>query len=273
MPLTEEEWAKVREVFKISPRVKKYIAIGILLFILLCVIPVTCIFHIIPAYYGHYLVTCEVGWCPIGQLDYYGNPLHTPMVMDVIIHNNAPSFMTMGRIKFPWNGSCDFIYPHEVKIVNTYFTSVTIRYNGLEHVILIYNRTVNDPADVEANRKFLVWGAFNARWVEWPRIFLIFEDENALKCYILRRSLINHSITIGPKATIRYYMWCEPYTSFAKENAWHGQDINGNPVSPGTYYIYMFVYGIPAKPFPLVVTIRVIHTSGNEYVEEVWGDP
>jgi len=48
---------------------------------------------------------------------------------------------------------------------------------------------------------------------------------------------------------------CGPHNNVA----WYGQDLNSNPVKPGTYYLYFIMYGIVAEPAPITVNVTAIY--------------
>lgn len=138
-----------------------------------------------------------------------------------------------------------------VNITNSYFFPVQVRYNGFDNVMLIYNRTVDRPADVVTNKDFLVWGAFEGVFDTTldDRINPNLGNRSGYYYYVARKDLSNYTKTIGI-GTLTYPMFEEamglPY--------WAGQDLNGHPILPGTYYIYCVAYGKVAGPLNLTVT-------------------
>ena len=139
-----------------------------------------------------------------------------------------------------------FSYP-KYKVTNSYFTPVHICYNGFEDIMLVYDHTVDDPADIAANENWLVWGGFQSRQYSWS--YQSFESEASYNYYIARRKLSNYTKTVRVQGTegISFY-------NPAFGAVWMGQDMSGNPLSPGTYYIYCIEYGIVSKPVNLTIT-------------------
>jgi len=81
----------------------------------------------------------------------------------------------------------------KVKGTNNYFLPVHIKYNGFAHVMLVYNRSVENPADVELNRDFLIWGGFlGVSWYAGE-----FDDDLAYAYYVSRKDLTNYTTIIS----------------------------------------------------------------------------
>lgn len=173
-----------------------------------------------------------------------------------------PQQQTM-EVVSPKNGSVIPVSYVElaVKVTNSYFVPVQVKYNGFRFVWLIYNRIVDDPKDVVGNKDFLVWAAFHAtygvvRKSIWGLYgFDCFRPElgnmTGYEYYVARKDLSNYTETI-PVGTYRelvfYYYFGFPISY------WYGQDLQGLPVSPGTYHMYCIAYGKVAEPFNLTVT-------------------
>ena len=132
-------------------------------------------------------------------------------------------------------------------LTNSYFRPVYVHYNGFEVVLLIYNRSVTEPADIVGNKDFLVWGFF---WSEdlpgWYPI-LTFDKKTAYEYYVGRKDLSNFTMEI-PVAGLSYPIGSPGYSS-----SWYGQNLSGKPIPPGTYYIYCIAFGRVSKPFNLTV--------------------
>lgn len=135
---------------------------------------------------------------------------------------------------------------------NSYFMPVQLHYNGFDFVMLVYNRTVNNPTDVIANREFLVWGAFFASGFSFFTSGLPCPLEGSyFDFYASRRNLSNYTVTM-PTAINDYG---SIFDYIDDPGAWVAHDLNGNLVPLGTYYIYFIFYGIVAKPSYLSLTV------------------
>lgn len=137
----------------------------------------------------------------------------------------------------------------QVNVTNSYFVPVQIKYNGFDYVMLIYNHTVTDPTDVVKNKDYLIWGAFAAYHLSWPATFAL-SDSEPYNYYVSRKDLLNYTKAI-PVGALTYVKFVDAGVGLPN---WYGQDSNGYPVSPGTYYIYCIAYGKVAEPFNLTVT-------------------
>lgn len=157
----------------------------------------------------------------------------------------------------PGNPSIEVVYKDRVlsvcfvtfniNVTNSYFVSAQVPYNGINYAILVYNQTVDAPEDVEANRPFLVWGAFHARQLMNP-VHLGYP--HAYEFYISHRNLSNFTASIAP-GTSTYHVFASRVT----EPIWWGQNcFTGEYVTPGTYYIYAIAFGKVSAPFSLTIT-------------------
>ena len=131
-----------------------------------------------------------------------------------------------------------------VNVTNSYFAPAYIRYNGLDLIILVYNRTVVNPEDVEGNKPFLVWGAFYAEPFSFGTDLC-----DSYDYYADHKDLSNFTRRI-PVGTTTYAslfeMWPAPH--------WWGQNCFTNePVSTGTYFIYATAFGKVSAPFNLEI--------------------
>jgi len=136
---------------------------------------------------------------------------------------------------------------------NSYFVPVQLRYNGFDYVMFVYNRTVDDPTDVMANKDYLVWGAFYFNGE--PSSF----EGSSFYFYVSRRNLSNYTVTIEPGTCDRLdpFHW-----GIDNPGEWRYMDLNGNLVPSGTYYFYAVFYGIVAKPGPVPLKL-IVNQGGN----------
>jgi len=134
----------------------------------------------------------------------------------------------------------------KVNVTNNYFRPVQIRYNGFEYVMLVYNCAVTDPSDIVNNKPFLIWGAFHAVRALGKGFRL--SESWAYNYYVTRRNLSNYTVTL-PVGTST-----GPVFVGSGEPNWGGQDLNGDPISPGIYYIYCIRYGRKLEPITLNIT-------------------
>ncbi len=133
----------------------------------------------------------------------------------------------------------------KVNVTNSYFVPVHLVYNGFDFLMLIYNQTVENPADIVANWNFLVWGAFYG-WCLSPESHIL--DSSYLEYYSARKGISNYTMTIQ-RGSFTQYVLTDPFTP-----VWSAQDLNYNPVSAGMYYIYCIAYGEVSAPIALNVT-------------------
>lgn len=155
----------------------------------------------------------------------------------------------------PGNPSVEIVYTNgslisvcffgfNINVTNSYFAPVYIRYNGMDFVILIYNRTVANPEDVSGNRPFLVWGAFYANPFQWGT------DLGASYGYYTSHMDLSNFTKRIPPSGLRssvFETWWGP--------RWHGQNcFTDEMVLPGTYYIYAIAFGKVSVPFNLTIT-------------------
>jgi len=142
---------------------------------------------------------------------------------------------------------------------NSYFVPVQIHYNGFDYVMLVYNSTVDNPGDVTENKDHLVWGAWKARrelnelYGGWnPTATASFASKRAYDFYLNHKALTNYTRTIHPGKVY----WD---TAFRRPDfgapAWYGQDLRGNPISLGSYYVYFILYGMVAEPGPFELKV------------------
>lgn len=140
-----------------------------------------------------------------------------------------------------------------VSVTNSYFRPVYVHYNGFETVLLIYNRTVDEPADVVGNKDFLVWGAFSSERLQ-PGYPVFPFDKNigtqtAYEYYVARKDLSNFTMEIPVAGVGGYFIGNPSITG----RTWYGQNISGKPIPPDTYYIYCLAFGQVSKPTNLTV--------------------
>jgi len=170
---------------------------------------------------------------PSFELDYYvGDRMEVVYINGSVVRVRMISFM--------------------VSVTNSYFRPVWVHYNGFEIVLLIYNRTVTEPADVVRNKDFLVWGAFWSEPFQWIRTFdmNIIGAPTAYEYYVARKDLSNYTMEI-PVAGLGGYYIGDPSIG---GQGWYGQNyISGGPVPPDTYYIYCIAFGQVSKPSNLTV--------------------
>jgi hypothetical protein len=196
------------------------------------------VYYIVPSAYGDQFVSFSF------ELDYIAGPGNPAMEVSYINGSVVPVI---------WIGLW-------VNVTNSYVVPVEVRYNGFEFVWLIYNQTVTDPEDVIGNKDFLVWGTFRAAYGigGWGWGIYSFDDWSELlgnttgyEYYIARKDLSNYTETF-PVGTYRDYAIYELFGfPFA---VWYGQNLHGQPVSPGTYYNYFIAYGKVSQLINLTVT-------------------
>lgn len=151
-----------------------------------------------------------------------------------------------------------------VNVTNSYFVPVEVSYNGFEFVWLIYNQTVTDPTDVVGNNDYLVWGAFYAGYyvIGAVPMFGFYGDpgcwsnttgyESAYDYYAAHKDQSNYTKTIAVGTHQHLYVFESASTS--PLTAWGGQNYKTHqPVSPGTYHIYVIAYGKVNAPINITV--------------------
>jgi len=182
------------------------------------------LFVVIPYAFGDRFVSCSF------ELEFISGPGHPGME---VVYVNGSIVLVM------------FVYPKS-NVTNSYFMPVHIHYNGFRDVMLVYNHTVDDPADIVANKEWLVWGGFHHGWS-----YESFESETNYDYYIARRNLSSYTQTVPVQPR---KLGGNAFYAPMVGAVWMGQDMSGNPVFPETYYIYCIVYGIVSKPVNLTVT-------------------
>lgn len=201
----------------------------ILIAVIAVAVVVTSLFIVIPFAFSERFVSISF------EPYFYVGPGHP--TLEVIYFNGSIIPITIMGVK--------------INITNSYFLPVQIMYNGFDYVMLIYNHTVADPADVAKNKDHLVWGAFDAchpvpwSWSSTRRL----SDSESYNYYVSRKDLLNYTRVIKKSfTTIKFE------GGIIDGPCWTGQNLNGRPVSVGTYYIYCIAYGKVAGPFNLTVT-------------------
>lgn len=184
---------------------------------------------IVPLAFGDRLVSSSF------ELHYpSGNKMDVVYVNGSVAHISMVSFMVSG--------------------VNSYFLPVYVHYNGFEVILLIYNRTVAEPADVAKNKEFLMWGAFWSKHSQMSPVLSFGENVNAhtaYEYYVARRDLSNYTKQI-PVSGFGGFFIGDPSID---GKGWYGQNSFSNkPVPPGIYYIYCIAFGQITKPLNLTIT-------------------
>lgn len=183
------------------------------------------LFAIIPYAYGLNFTSFSY------QLEYVLGPGRT--TMEIVYENGS-----VGPVA--WIGL-------KVSLANSYFVPVRITYNGFDYVMLIYNRTVDNPADITVNKNSLVWGVYYGSQLYPPSGSFYFGGDFA--SYVARRGLSNYSVTI-PVGTFPY----QPVLYDFVTPVFNAQNLNGNLISPGVYHVYCMVFGQLLAPMNLTVT-------------------
>lgn len=210
------------------------------------VVSLICVLIIVPLMFGDSFMSCSF------ELSYITGP-YGPSMKIVYVNGSVISVWWIGL----W-----------VNVTNKYVAPVQIRYNGFDFVWLIYNRTVKDPANVVGNKDSLMWGAFETvysinGWGMWgfdegtyPPDRIKFGNMTGYEYYLSRKDLSNYTITI-PRGTSRCYAFYE--MAMFPDSSWHGQNLLGNPVSPGTYHMYLIAYGkFHAQNEPINITVTSV---------------
>jgi hypothetical protein len=141
-----------------------------------------------------------------------------------------------------------------VNITNTYFVPVQFAYNGFDAVWLIYSQRVSDPSDVDGNKAALVYGAYSSlnMWSERYTGIRAFST-GGYQTYDTMKSFMNFTATINPGTAIRNMDLF--FTGSNELDCWGGRWwLNNSDVSPGTYFMYCIVLGIPTGPLNVTVT-------------------
>lgn len=150
-------------------------------------------------------------------------------------------------------------------VVNRHIVPVEVGYDGFDFVWFVYNQTVADPKDVLGNLDYLVWGAFRAAYdidgYSWFG-FSMGGDfwkqkigaQTGYEYYAIHKDRSNFTMMI-PVGTKRHHL--------APPHAWYGQNLYGQPVPPGTYYVYCIAYGKVNKPIDLTVTSILWWSAGT----------
>jgi hypothetical protein len=225
--IADEEFAKKFRHLRLDILIIAVSLVVVLLFSLLVVV--------IPLTFGDQFVSPS-----FEVLKFAGNRMDVVSVNGSVVHISMASFM--------------------VSAVNNYFLPVYVHYNGFEVVILIYNRSIAEPADVVANKDFLVGGVFLSDHLPGWYPISTFDDNigasTAYEYYIARKDLSNYTREI-PVAGAGGFLIGDPSVDGA---GWYGQNsFSDKPVSPGTYYIHCTAFGQAARPLNLTV-ISVLWT-------------
>jgi hypothetical protein len=199
--------------------------IPILVSVVLIVLMLVSLLVIVPLVFPERFVSCSF------ELQFISGPGHPGME---VVYLNGGIVLVM------------FVYPR-YRVTNSYFTPVHIRYNGFEDAILIYNHTVDDPADIAENENWLVWGGFHSSQYSWS--YQSFENKASYEYYTTRRNLSNYTKKVPVQGTGGTSFYAPMFGA-----VWMGQDMSGNPVSSGPYYLYCIEYGIVSKPVNLTIT-------------------
>ena len=140
-----------------------------------------------------------------------------------------------------------------VNITNSYFVPVQFGYNGFDAVWLIYNQRVSDPSDIDGNRAALVYGAYSSlnMWIDRYAGIRAFST-GGYQTYDAMKSFVNFTATINPGRAVRNQDLF--FTGSNKLDCWLGRWwLNNSDVSPGTYFMYCIVLGIPTGPLNVTV--------------------
>ena len=141
-----------------------------------------------------------------------------------------------------------------VNVTNRYFVPVQFSYNGFDAVWVIYSQPVSDPADIDGNRATLVYGAYSSlnMWIERYAGIRAFST-GGYQTYDALRSSMNFTATINPGTAVRNQDLF--FTGSNELDCWLGRWwLNNSDVSPGTYFMYCIVLGIPTGPLNVTVT-------------------
>ncbi len=140
-----------------------------------------------------------------------------------------------------------------INITNSYFVPVQFGYNGFDAVWLIYNQRVSDPSDIEGNRTALVYGAYSSlnMWIDrYPGIRAF--STGGYQTYDAMKSFANFTATINPGKAVRNQ---DLFFDGSNDlDCWLGRWwLNNSDVSPGTYFMYCIILGIPTGPLNVTV--------------------
>jgi hypothetical protein len=141
-----------------------------------------------------------------------------------------------------------------VNITNSYFVPVQFSYNGFDAVWLIYSQRVSDPSDIDGNRAALVYGAYSSLniWNERYAGIRAFST-GGYQTYDAMKSFVNFTATINPGTAVRNQDLF--FNGFNEPDCWLGRFwLNNSDVSPGTYFMYCIILGIPTGPLNMTVT-------------------
>jgi len=223
----EEKWREINENWWLRRFLRSKWKIPIIAILIAIIILSLLSFEILPETYGNHFIS--VKW--------FGSPVQQYK-------------LTMNVSMLNWtNTPCSYFAVAYVEIYNRYFIPVYIHGNEFREVILVYNRTVNNPQDIEVNRRYLVWGAY---WVNSPHSL---EDKTAYEYYATHSSLNNYTVSIPPG----YSKWGSGFGLSIFAPVWYGQNLDGKPVPIGTYYLYYIYHGIVASPAPLEINVTAVY--------------
>ena len=197
--------------------------------VFLILVVFTSVYYIVPNTLGDRFVSFSV------RLEYVDAPLKPSM--DIVYFNGSIVPVThIGLI---------------VNITNGYFLPVKIRQNDFPFVILVYNKTVADPADVAKNKNSLIWGAFYSK-KHYPAEF---DDagywlgSSGYNYYLTNKKYFNTTYTI-PSGTRTHRLFI--YSISAP--VWGGKNwLTHDRALPGKYYVYCIIYGKVSLPMSVTI--------------------
>lgn len=141
-----------------------------------------------------------------------------------------------------------------VNVTNGYFVPVRFSYNGFDAVWLVYSQRVSEPSDVDGNRAALVYGAYSSlnMWSERYAGIRAF-SRGGYQTYDAMKSFVNFTATINSGAVVRNQDLF--FDGSNRIDCWLGRCwLNNSDVSPGTYFMYCIILGIPTGPLNVTVT-------------------
>jgi hypothetical protein len=141
-----------------------------------------------------------------------------------------------------------------VNITNNYFVPVQFSYNGFDAVWLIYSQRVSDPSDIDGNSAALVYGAYSSlnMWSDRYAGIRAFST-GGYQTYDAMKNFANFTATINSGAAVRNQDLF--FTGSNEQDCWLGRFwLNNSDVSPGTYFMYCIILGIPTGPQNVTVT-------------------